>query len=350
MKRSLALCALLLCFASPVSAQTASDAESQLAAGHAAQAVTTARSLIDEGTRVGADLAPLYRVLGLAAATAGDGDAAREAFTRWLALEPDGHLDRSLPDEVRSPFLEARGFWASSPQRLAATVALRENGTGIDLSVVDPASMVARVRAHVRVAGGAWSDVVRAPAASLSIDVAGLHAGVALDYVITFLDESGNRIWHEGTDDAPLHLGEQTHGGDVSTVTPPSDTAPPVVATADATGFHVGVVIASVIAVGAIVGAAMFHADRERLAGVYNGDGTGCTGTGSTRGEVCGPQHSAINTDQIAAGVLYGVGGAAAVVAIVLAVVAPSGSSTSQASFSCGAGPGTIGLSCGGTF
>jgi hypothetical protein len=348
MKRALWVMTLALWMLAPTAhAQTLADAESALTAGDAAQAMSIARALIDEGIRVGAELAPLYRVLGLAAGAAGQEDAAREAFTRWLALDPEGHLDRTLSDDVRSPFLEARGFWANQPTRLGATATLRDGGGGIEVALVDPASMVARLRVRLRTAGGAWSDVVRPPAALVTIDVAGLPPGGGLDYVITFLDESGNRIWTRGSDDAPLHLGDT--GPAIADVADPGP-APVHEAPADATGFHVGAVVAAVIAVGAIVGAAVLHADRERLAGIYNGDGTGCTGTGTTRGDLCGPQRSAISSDEVGAITLYAVGGAAAITAIVLAAIAPSGASDAHAAFACGAGPGTMGLSCGGTF
>ena len=349
MTRSFCLALALASIAAPVSAQSLEEAQHQLDIGHAAAAAEMATALVDQGTRVGTDLAPLYRVLGLASATAGNEDAAREAFTRWLALDPEGRLDRSLPDEVRSPFLEARGFWASSGQRLGAQATLRADASGLDVSITDPASMVARVRVRVRPAGGAWSDVMRSPAPSLAIDVPGLSAARALDYSITFLDVSGNRIWHDGSDDAPLHAGEAAHT--TTTVETTTTTTPGTPeSAADPTGFVVGAVIAGVIAAGAVITAAIFHADRERLAGIYNGDGSGCTGSGTTRGDVCAPQRSAISTDEVVAGVLYGVAGAAAITAIVLALMAPSSPSADHAAVSCGAGPGQFGLACGGSF
>ncbi len=349
MTRPLWLALAFLSIAAPASAQSLEEAQQQLDSGHAAAAAEMATTLVDQGTRVGTDLAPLYRLIGLASATAGNEDAAREAFTRWLALEPEGRLDRSLPDEVRSPFLEARGFWASSGQRLGAQATLRADASGLDVTIGDPASMVARVRVRVRPAGGAWSDVMRSPAPSLAVDVPGLTAARTLDYSITFLDASGNRIWHDGSDEAPLHAGESTHATTTAVATTTTPTETPVAA-ADPTGFVVGAVVAGVIAAGAVVAAAVFHADRERLAGIYNGDGTGCTGSGTTRGDVCAPQRSAIGTDEVVASVLYGVAGAAAVTAILLAVMVPSSPSADRAAFSCGAGPGQIGLACGGSF
>jgi hypothetical protein len=346
------LLALALAPSAVLAQHTLDDATHQLESGHAARARQIATTLIEEGTRTGSDLAPLYRVLGIAAATAGDEDAAREAFTRWLALEPEGRLDRSASDDVRSPFMEARGFWSSTPARLGATATLRDDLSGIDVHVVDPASLAARVRARVRLTGGAWADVVRAPSETIAIDVAGLSSARALDYTITFLDESGNRIWQDGTDTAPLHLEapQATIATASTTPTPLESSAPqPTHPTADATPFHIAAVVLGVVAVGGIAAGAAFHADREHNAGLYNGDGSGCTGAGTTRAEVCGPQRTTVGNDEIAAGVLYGVGGAAAITAVVLAVVAPSGGHDDHA-FACGAGPGTVGISCGGRF
>lgn len=326
--------------------QSAEDAIAALESRHYTEAGRIAQTLIEQGTRTGPELAPLYRVLGLAAAYTNDDEAARVAFTQWLALEPEGRLERTLPDEIRSPFMEARGFWSASTVRLGATGELAENLTGILVRVTDPSSMAARVRVRVRLPGGAWADAVRPPAAELVVATPGLGTVRSLDYSLTFLDEHGNRIWQDGTDAAPRHL-EVPSAVAVSDGVPVVPTAQP----SDATGFHIGAVIAAVVAVGAVVGAAIAHSERERLAGLYNGDGSGCTGNGALRQDVCAPQRSGITGGETAAIVLYSVAGAAAVTAAVLLAIAPSSSSSeSDVALRCGPGPGLIGLTCGGSF
>lgn len=326
-------------------AQTTAEAQSALDARHYADAARIAQALIEQGSRTGPELAPLYRVLGLAAAYQNDEETARVAFTRWLALEPEGRLERTLPDEVRSPFMEARGFWSSTTGRFGATADLAEGQEGLTVRVTDPSSMAARVRARVRLQGGVWTDTVRAPSEVFAVATPGLAAARALDYSITFIDEHGNRIWQDGTDAAPRHLALPTSG-----VTVASSTDAHPASHADATGFHAGAVVAAVLAVGATVGAAIAHGERERLASIYNGDGASCTGSGATRGEICAPQRVAIAGDETTAIILYSVGGAAAIAAVVLLAVAPTAPTTEHASLACGAGPGIVGFSCGGTF
>src|SRR5436190_1310919 len=73
----------------------------------------------------------------------------------------------SLParaDDLRSPYLEARGFWSSQAAPLEATASLTDDLAGLIVVVSDPAQMAARVRLRVRLLGDAsFSEVVRPP-------------------------------------------------------------------------------------------------------------------------------------------------------------------------------------------
>jgi hypothetical protein len=111
-----------------------------------------------------------------------------------------------------------------------------------------------------------------------------------------------------------------------------------------------------VVGLGAVGGAAALHAERESLAARWNAGN--CTGPGVTRGEVCASERSAISTNEVLAGILYGVGGAAIAAAVVIAIVAPTPTGESASpqgtaepiTVRCGLGPGDLGVACGARF
>jgi hypothetical protein len=341
--------AFALLTAAPAAAQDASDladAERALRNRRWQEAERIAEGLLEEGTRVGAELGPVYRVLGLARAERGDEDGAREALTRWLGVEPAGRLE-GASDAVRSLWMEARGTWASSPLPLGATASLDEALAGLVVEVHDPVPMAARLRTRFRLPGGEWVSNVVPPAEAVRVAVPGLSGARRVEYSLALLDEFGNRVWLEGSDEAPLVL-EAPALAVVPAPALPVPDAPREVPAADPVPFYaVGAALLAAGA-GALVGAAVSHAERERLAGLYNGDGSGCTGSGATRGTLCGPERSALGTNEGAAIALYVLGGAAAVGGAALFLLVPG--STEEAAVACGPGPGDVGLGCGGRF
>jgi hypothetical protein len=168
-----------------------------------------------------------------------------------------------------------------------------------------------------------------------------------VEYSLALLDEFGNRVWLEGSDEAPLSLDAPALVA--ARVPEEVEADPPAAApSADPIPFYgVGAALLAAGA-GALVGGAISHAERERLAGLYNGDGSECTGSGTTRGTLCGPERSAVSTNEGAAVALYAVGVAAAAGGAILLLLAPSG--TAEPAVACGPGPGELGLACGGRF
>lgn len=336
--------AALLLSVSVGRAQDLAAAEAALERGRAAEAQRIAQALLEEGTRAGAELGPLYRVLGVAAASAGDEEVARRALTCWLAIVPDGRIEGAT-DEVRSVLMEARGTWAVATAAFGATAELADDLSGLVVHVSDPGSMAARVRARVRLPGGAWSASVAAPAPELTFAVAGLSAAHELDYSLAFIDEYGNRVWLAGSDEAPLHLAAPAP---VAVVDRRGPTSPPPAATADATPFHAVGVVGLTLGAGTLVGAAIAHAERERVAGVYNGDGSGCTGSGATRGELCGLERDQVLTMESVAIALYVTGTVLVGVGAGLIAAAPSAAASPERSVACA--PAGLGVACVGTF
>lgn len=346
------LALLLLWSASPCSAQDRrlSSAQRALARAEYQRAQEIAQAGIESGTVEGEELGSLYQVIGVAAAHLGDEAASRAAFTRALALDPEFRLERTQPAEVRSPYMEARGFWSAQPIRLDANVEPNSEFSALAVRVSDPGNLVARIRLRARIHGSdRFVEIVQPPAPRVIIPIPGLAQAGSLDYIVGFLDEFGNRIWQRGSEEEPEHLEAAPRRSESASApaSPATRSGSP-----DATPFHVAG--ATVLALGgaALIGAGIAHAERENAAARWNAT-TECSGAGLTRAEACADERRTVDSTGIAAAVLYGVGGALAVAGAVLLSVAPSGPSdspggSSRASVRCALS--LTGAICAGTF
>lgn len=154
-------------------------------------------------------LARVYELMGVAYAASGDEDASREAYKKMLALRPDAQVDTNLAPRLRSPFMEARGYWATRSDRLAADVALVRSERGLRISIVDPLGMAARIVVRTRVSGEMRpleEQTLPAESGALAV-VEGLPEADRIDYVIELQDQAGNRLVQLGTNDTPNVVG-----------------------------------------------------------------------------------------------------------------------------------------------
>lgn len=108
-----------------------------------AQLAQASRAL-EEGHHDPATLANIYRLLGIAHAALNAPEAAKGAFMRLLAIDRDIELEHVLSPRLRTPYMEARGFWDVSRSRL--DLALEPADGGLVLSLSDPLGMARRVR------------------------------------------------------------------------------------------------------------------------------------------------------------------------------------------------------------
>lgn len=154
-------------------------------------------------------LARVYELMGVAYAASGDEDASREAYKKMLALRPDAQVDTNLAPRLRSPFMEARGYWATRSDRLAADVVLSRPDRGLRVSIVDPLGMARRIVVRTRIAGEMTPlDEQTLPAESgVLAPVAGLPEADRIEYVVELQDEAGNRLVQLGTNDTPNVVG-----------------------------------------------------------------------------------------------------------------------------------------------
>lgn len=348
-----------------------SAAELALSRAGYAEAQHLARAEIESGSLGPEDFAKALRVLAIASAHLADAAAASRAFMQLLAVKPAFRLERGESDDVRSPYLEARGFWSVHATPLAAKVVRPAHG-GLELELVDPALMVARVRLRARVQGSAtFSDAAQKPAAQIHFSVPGLTDDKVLEYSVALLDEHGNRILKVGSDSEPMQLAATAAPKlaastaieavpDAAPASRPSSSATPSDRRRRLMILSLGSAVLA-IGIGAAAVGVRAHLEREELAARWN-EGT-CSGTGTTRSELCAEERARIRTLETTTTALYSAGGAALVTGVVLLLLAPkrraneaderarrallrSRARGRASTFGCSGSAGWLGVSC----
>ncbi|HEX6240746.1 MAG TPA: hypothetical protein VFZ61_07630, partial [Polyangiales bacterium] len=274
-------------------------------------------------------------------------ERAQRAFVCALALDPELRLAPDEAVEVRSPFMEARGFWSQHPQRLRVTAELTPDGTALLLALDDPAALVSRVVVRVRGAGeDAFQERSLAASARLSVAIDALSTRHGPEYTVALIDESANRLGELGSDAQPQRVrpaaAERAAGSAASAVTA-REVKP-------ARPYYIGAGIALGVAAGALAVAAVSHVEREQLAQRWND--AECDGEGSTRGQLCADEHDRMERYQRLAIGFYAVAGAGLVAGVAALIAAPRAERAprTERAVRCGSGPGLVGLACSGRF
>jgi len=182
-------------------------------AAHAAPTIETAKAALDasdypgarqqlndvlaRGNNGPAELAEIYRLLGVAAAAVGDANAATDAFARCLALAPKTTLPDGTSPKITKPFAAAK---AKVKSPLAIKAEARSTALLVQ-TVHDPMDMVVRFRVTVRV-DGKLSPTIEKPAAE-EMEIA-VPTGARTDVWVAAVDKHGNRLAEVGSSDVPL--------------------------------------------------------------------------------------------------------------------------------------------------
>ena len=311
-----------------------------------AQLAEATRALA-EGGHDPARLADIYRLLGIAHAALGAHDAAKQDFMRLLAIDPDVALERALSPRLRTPYLEARGFWDVSRSRLELRLALDAASGALRIGLGDPLQMGQRVRV---VAGHApRADAERdaadeprtvaelAAAPELVIDAASLapHAGRPLE--VELLDAHANvLVARQLTAPRPSAPARATSPA------PPRKTAASEAPSTPTLSLVLGG--SALLALGA---GATAHMIRESKATEWNGAGCEQPGRGS-RSEQCGHVDAQRRSAQTVAVVGYAAAGALVAASVVsyLSASEPEHEPDPAGSLAIGLSPYGWGLSC----
>jgi hypothetical protein len=336
-------------------AQEPAAVEHALADGDFPEVRRLASTALAQGARTRAELLTFYRALAVAQARLGESEEAQRSFVCLLALDPAFKLDADAPVEVRSPFMEARGFWSLHADRLSGAAELSADASTLWVSLRDPAGLVSRILVHVRFQGQArYLERVLTPSEDLTISLQALGPSASVvEYTLALLDPNANRIWELGTDAQPERLSTPavaplpTPVGDVTpAVHEPAEQGP----VRSRTPYIWSGALALALGAGATAAAAYAHYERQQYAARWN-DGD-CHGSGFTRGSLCKREHQHVTDFERWAIGAYAAGGVALIAGTVLLLVAPRerGDKRNDApkatALGCGEGPGWIGITC----
>ncbi len=212
-----------------------------------------ADAALQAGGRSPQQLARIYELIGITAASLGDEERSRQAYAKMIALRPDAEVDRSLAPRLRAPFQEAQGFWTAQSSRLAAEVSFVQRRNVLRVAMTDPLSMAQTVVMFIRPAGASEFRSERQPAAA-ALNFETGSSGAPVDYYAHVLDRHGNRIVEIGSEDDPRTAGE-------AAATPSPSTAG---AGLDGGAIAAIVIVVALVAAGLAVGGYFLFADQAR--------------------------------------------------------------------------------------
>lgn len=301
-----------------------------------------ARARIETGAHTAQELLPIYKVLAVASAKLLDLETAQRAFIAVLAFDPAFRLEADATAEVRSPYMEARGFWSEHERALSATVRTAEPQRVLEVIVDDPAHLSVRVLLRARASKRErFAEMVQPTAPKLAFPVAWKVRG-DLEYELALLDEHGNRLWQSDPPSQP------TGGANVALDGPsqaPKQLRVAPVERRSRRPYYVAGGLLLTAGAGALAGGLIAHLEREKLAQDWNS--FRCDGEGATRGAVCADEKQRISRlTQVATG-LYAAGAAALLSGVVVFLIgARKGQPDRQHALRCTSGPGELGMGC----
>lgn len=302
------------------------------------KAQEAARTRIESGELSPTELASEQLTLATTSARLGDAESSQRAFRVLLALDPSFRLPASFSDEVRSPYLEARGFWSAHEVPLDVKATFDEGAQTIRLKITDPAPLSVRVRLRARADdSNEIVEVVRPVAPELQVDAVAWGTFHTLAYSLTLIDEFGNRIWQRGSDERPESLQRTSKPRQASSpvtaapkpvpaaapiaLAPIPEMPPPASPPSRRHAFRLAASLTMAGAALSLAGAGYAHFRREQLAEDWNS--VRCRGQGLTRSEVCADERAELSRMQNLAIGLYSIGGAALITGVVLLALTP---------------------------
>ncbi len=163
-----------------------------------------ALAALDQARRWGknspAQMAEIYRLTGEIQGGLGNADDARQAFLRWLVLEPSAGLPPGTSPKIMAPFAAARAA-AAPPLRLDHELERGSQPTLVVTAVSDPLHMVAGVRVEYLRPGGRWQRGEARGRGHLRVP---LPRAASVSVAITAIDSYGNALVGVGSREQPL--------------------------------------------------------------------------------------------------------------------------------------------------
>jgi len=236
-----------------------------------------AKKALEAGGAEREQTARLYVLLGTSAAAQGDAEEAKESFVVALAVKPALKLDKGLSPKVRDPYLEAQGYWAASPARLALSAKPSSDQENLIVELSDPATLVSKIELRIAEAGAASRpsfELSPAPATRFKLPAQLLTRNY--EYTVRALDRFGNVLAERGSEADPELVRRTSH---------PSEGSSPVQTSASPGRSYVLPITLGAVGLGAVATGIVFQIKRENAAQDWNS--SGCEQPGQTRIEQC---------------------------------------------------------------
>ena len=302
MKRLLLLSCFGLLLPTPAFADTRSLAEAE----QAYQSVdfpatqTLARRALEAGGNDREQTARLYVLLGISAAAQGDAEGAKESFVIALAVKHALKLDKGLSPKVRDPYLEARGYWAATSDRLAVTATPSRDAQHLVIELSDPASLVSKLELHLAERGvSARPAFSLAAAPNTRFPLPRAVQGRSYEYTLRALDRFGNVLNERGSDTDPVLV--------PAPVAHVSDRSNAETSAQHGRSYLLPATL-GVAGLGAVAAGFVFHIKRENAAHDWNSPS--CEHAGQTRGQQCHEVDERRSSNERLAIGFYAAGGA----------------------------------------
>jgi hypothetical protein len=242
---------------------------------------------LQAGGATRSETARLYVLLGISAAALDNTEEAKQDFLVALAVNPALKLEQSLSPKIRSPYLEAQGYWSAAPERLALTAKPGADPGHLVVRLVDPASLVIKIELRAARAGAtrrASFELVAAPVTRFPLPPA--LRDHDYEYALRALDGYGNVLAEYGADADPMLVRK-----------PVAPSGSPSNAHASTQGrSYFWPVALGVTGLGALAAGVVFNVKRERAAHEWNGPR--CETPGLSRGQQCAAIDDRVQTDE----------------------------------------------------
>lgn len=193
---------LILAVAQHAQADALSEARKAIDGSDYVSAKPLLEAALKSGTQGPAELAEIYKLMGMVDGALNDAGNAEKSFARWLALDPKGSLPKGTSPRFTRPF-DAAAAKAKKTGPLEAKAETQDDPPVVTLVVTnDPMKMIAGARVFFSVDRKA-EQRLEAEGTGKRIKLE-LERGKRLDLRLQGVDEYGNRVIELGSHEVPI--------------------------------------------------------------------------------------------------------------------------------------------------
>lgn len=162
---------------------------------------------LEKGHADVASTARLSILCGISAAALDKREEAKRHFILALAVRPELQLDRELSPKLRSPYLEAQGFWGEQSERLTLRLVSRDSARQMLVRVHDPANLASRVEFYSRPLGESkFQLTILESATTVSVPLSDVYLQKGYEYYARLTDAQENALVSAGNASEPVEV------------------------------------------------------------------------------------------------------------------------------------------------